>query len=58
MRVRASGEVVLCARRTTESSMFDHDFGHLCRGRRIHMSGHSEFGMFTNIGTSSVLTGV
>ena len=31
------------SRRTTGSSILDHDFGHLCRGRRIHMSGHSEF---------------
>ena len=34
------------SRRTTGSSMFDHDFGHLCRGRRIQMSGHSDFGIF------------
>ena len=24
----------------------DHDFGHLCRDRRIQMSGHSDFGIF------------
>ena len=30
------------SRRTTGSSIVDHDFGHLCRGRRIHMSGHSD----------------
>ena len=24
------------------SSMLDHDLGHLCRGRRIHMSVHSD----------------
>ena len=32
------------SRRTTKSSMFAHDFGHLCRGRRICISGHSDFG--------------
>ena len=26
--------------------MLDHDFGHLCRGRRIQMSGHSDLGIF------------
>ena len=26
--------------------MFDQEFGHLCRGRRIHMSGHSDLGIF------------
>ena len=30
------------------SSILDHDFGHLCRGRRIQMSGHSVFGIFNN----------
>ena len=34
------------SRRTTGSSTLDHDLGHLCRGRRILMSGHSEFGNF------------
>ena len=24
--------------------MLDHEFGHLCFGRRIHISGHSDFG--------------
>ena len=28
------------------SSILDHDFGHLCRGRRIQMSGHSDFWNF------------
>ena len=32
-----------------ESSILDHDFGHLCRGRRIQMSGHSDFGIFNNL---------
>ena len=34
------------SRGTTGSSILDHDFGHLCRGRRIQMSGHSTFGNF------------
>ena len=38
--------------------MLDHDFGHLCRGRRIQMSGHSDFGIFSNFGSSSILTRV
>ena len=33
----------ILSRGTTGSSILDHDFGHLCRGRRIHMSGHSDF---------------
>ena len=32
-------------------------FGHLCFGRRIQMSGHSDFGIFNNDGASSILTG-
>ena len=32
------------SRRTTGSSILDHDFGHLSFGRRIPISGHSEFG--------------
>ena len=35
-----------------------HDFGHLCFGRRIQMSGHSGFGIFNNVGASSILTSV
>ena len=31
------------------SSMFDHDFGHLCRGIRIHMSGHSDSGILSSL---------
>ena len=30
------------SRGTTGSSILDHDFGHLCRGGRIQMSGHSD----------------
>ena len=32
------------SRRTTASSMLYNDLSHLCRGRRIQMSGHSYFG--------------
>ena len=32
--------------KTTGSSIFPHDFGHFCRGRRIPTSGHSDFGNF------------
>ena len=42
------------SRGTTESSILDHDFGHLCRGRRIQISGHSDFGIFSNVGASSI----
>ena len=37
------------SRGTTGSSILDHDLGHLCRGRRIQMSGHSDFGIFSNL---------
>ena len=37
------------SRGTTGSSILDHDFGHLCRGRRIQMSGHSDFGILNNL---------
>ena len=43
---------------TAGSSMLDHDLGHLCFGRRIQMSGHSDFGIFINDGASSILTWV
>ena len=43
------------SRVTTASSTFDQDLGHLCRGRRIHMSGHYDFGIFNNLGASSIL---
>ena len=29
---------------------FSYDFGHLCRGRRIQTSGHSDFGISSNLG--------
>ena len=38
--------------------MLDHDFGLLCRGRRIQMSGHSDFGIFNKLGASSIFTWV
>ena len=37
------------SRKTTGSSILDHDFGHLCRGRRIQMSGHSRYLEFSII---------
>ena len=37
------------SRGTTGSSILDHDLGHLCRGRRIQMSEHSDFGIFDNL---------
>ena len=37
------------SRGTTGSSMLDHDDGHLCRGRRIHVSGHSDLEFFGTI---------
>ena len=36
----------------------DHDFGHLCRGRRIQISGHSDFEIFNRVVASSILTWV
>ena len=44
------------SRGTTGSSMLDHDFGHVCRGRRVHIYGHSDFGILSNFGASSILT--
>ena len=44
------------SRGTTGSSMFAHDFGHLFRVRRIHTSGHSDLGILSNTGASSILT--
>ena len=32
------------SRGTTKSLFFCQDLGHLCRGRRNHISGHSDFG--------------
>ena len=46
------------SRGTTGSSILDHDLGHLCRGRRIQMSGHSDMGIFNNFGASSIFTWV
>ena len=46
------------SRGTTGSSILDHGLGHLCRGRRIHMSGHSDFGIFNNLRASSIFTWV
>ena len=40
------------------SSILDRDLGHLCRGRRIQMSGHSYFGIFNNLWASSIFTWV
>ena len=41
-----------------KASILDHDFGRLCRGRRIQMSGHSDLGIFSNFGASSIFTWV
>ena len=46
------------SRRTTGCSILDHDFGHVCRGGRIQISGHSDFGIFNNFGASSMFTRV
>ena len=43
---------------TTGSSMLDHDFGHLCRGRRIQMSGHSDLGIFKILEYLQFLLGI
>ena len=45
------------SRGTTMSSILDHDFGHLCRGRRIQMSGHFDLGIFNKVEASSILSG-
>ena len=42
------------SRGTTGSPILDHDLGHLCRGRRIEMSGHSDLVFFSNSGASSI----
>ena len=44
------------SRRTSGSSILDHDLGHLCRGRRIQMSGQSDLGIFNNFEASSIFT--
>ena len=46
------------SRGTTGSSILDHDLGHLCRGGRIQMSGHSDLGIFSIFGASSIFTWV
>ena len=46
------------SRGTTGSSILDHDLGHLCRGRRIQMCGHSDLGIFNNLWASSIFTWV
>ena len=46
------------SRGTTGSSILDHDFGHLWRGGRIQMSGHSDLGIFNNLWASSMFTWV
>ena len=40
------------------SSVLDQDFGQLCFGGRIQMSGHSDLGIFNNAGASYILTWV
>ena len=45
--------VQISFKRYTGSSMFDHDV-QLCRGRRIQISGHSDFENLSNFGTSSI----
>ena len=45
-------------REITGSSMFDHDLGDLFRGRRIYISGHSDFGFLNNYGPFSILRGL
>ena len=37
---------------------WNHDFGHLCRGGRIQMSGHSDFGFFNYLWAFSIFTWV
>ena len=44
------------SRRTLGSSILVHDFGHLCFCKRFQISGHSDFGIFNNVGASSTLT--
>ena len=46
------------SRGTTGSSILDHDLGHLCRGRRIQMSGHSDLGIFNIFEAFSIFTWV
>ena len=46
------------SRGTTESSMFCTWLSRLCRGRRVHTSGHSDLGIPSNLGASSIITWV
>ena len=47
------------SRGTTGSSMLFHELGHhLCRGKRIHVSGHSDVRSFNNSEATSILTWV
>ena len=34
---------------------FDHDLGQLCRGRHIHISGHSDMGILSNLERPPIL---
>ena len=43
---------------TTWFSILDNDFGHLCRGKRIEMSGHSDVGFFIIFGAFFIFTWV
>ena len=43
-------------RSITGSSTVAQDLGHLCRGRRFQTSGHSDFGILSNLGASSNFT--
>ena len=40
------------------SPILDHDFSHLCFGRRFQISGHFDFGIFNDVVASSVLAWV
>ena len=46
------------SRGSTKSSIFPHARGHLCRGRRVQTSGHSDLGMLSNLGAASNFTWV
>ena len=52
-RKTASGWPKNRSRGTNGSSMFAHDYVHLCRGRRIRIHGHLDFGI---LGASSIFT--
>ena len=41
------------SRGSTGSSILDHEFRHLCLGRRIHTSAHYDLGIFSNLEVSS-----